>query len=211
MAGLCTLDQYSRAVRDVVLLLEGKNRKLLESLKRKMLRASEKQHFEAAAFYRDRIGLVRDLAEKQKMIVGGASDADIFAYYREGQRLALQLFTLRSGKIVGKREFYWEDLAFFQPRQFLRDALQQYYLQSGFVPREIYLPTEIEDRELIARWLTERRAGKGRRGQVRLRIPRRGPKARSTPAGGGKRPHRLRRPFPNSALREAKTPAVPEG
>ncbi len=176
VAGLCTRDQYAQAVRDVVLLLEGKNRKLIESLKRKMSRASEKRHYEAAAFYRDRIGLVRDLAEKQKMILGGASDADIFAYYREGQRLALQLFTLRSGKIVGKHEFYWEDLAFFHPQKFLRDALQQYYLQSGFVPREIYLPAEIEDWELLARWLTERRAHKGRRGQVRLRIPRRGSK-----------------------------------
>ena len=176
VSGLCTQEQYSQAVLDVVLLLEGKNKRLIESLKKKMLRASEKQHYEAAIFYRDRIRLVQDLEEKQKVILGGGGEADIFAYYREGPRLALQLFTLRLGKIIGKREFYWEDLDFFLPRQFLRDALQQYYLQSDFVPRDIYLPVEIEEQELITRWLSEKRMGKGLKGQTRLHAPRRGSK-----------------------------------
>lgn len=169
--GLCTQEEYRRAVDDVILLLEGKNEELIRSLTAKMREASERQHYEAAAFYRDRIHMVRELGEKQKMILSGVNDVDIFAYYREGTRLALQLFTLRSGKIVGKREFYWEDLEFFNPSQFLSDAIRQYYLTAGFVPHEIYLSVAIEDQELIGQWLSEK---KGRK--VRLAAPQKGEK-----------------------------------
>ena len=175
VAGLCSQSQYTAAVRDVILLFEGKNEELLRNLTRRMLAASEKLQYETAAFYRDRIRMVRELNEKQKMILRGPSDVDIFAYYREGPRLALQLFTMRNARIVGKREFYWEDLEYFHPARFLRDALQQYYLNSGFVPGEIYLPAEAEDRELIRTWLDRRRTI-GQRRQVRILVPRRGDK-----------------------------------
>ena len=173
--GLCTEDGYSRAVKDVVLLLEGKNEELIRSLKQKMLEASGQQHYEAAAFYRDRIRMVEDLSEEQKMILGGRNSVDIFAYYREGSKLALQLFTLRDTRIVGKREFYWENLQFFQPATFLRDAIQQYYVNAGFVPDEIYLPTEVTDQELIRRWLCSKIESRRRR-QVRILVPKRGQK-----------------------------------
>lgn len=171
--GLCTPEEYQKAVQDVILLLEGKNSELLASLRQKMLEASEKQRFEAAAFYRDRMRMVEELAERQKMVLSGVDDVDVFAYYREGARLALQLFTLRNGKVVGKREFYWEDLNLFDPAKFLRDALQQYYLNAGFVPGEIYLPVQIEDQELMQRWLSGRRPG---RSKTRILVPRRGHK-----------------------------------
>ena len=169
--GLCTKEEYQRAVEDVILLLQGKNEELIRSLSSKMMQASAEQHYEAAAFYRDRIRMVKDLGERQKMILAGVDDVDIFAYYREGPRLALQLFTLRSGKIVGKREFYWEDLELFHPAQFFTDAIQQYYLTAGFVPREIHLPARIEEQELIRQWLSEK---KGR--QVRIVVPQKGEK-----------------------------------
>ena len=174
--GLCTQEEYAQAVKDVILFLEGKNEKLIRSLTQKMMQASEKQHYEAAAFHRDRIGMLRDLTKRQKAIQGGKDDVDVFAYYREGPRVALQLFTLRAGKMVGKREFYWEDLGFFQPAQFLRDALQQYYLTAGFIPRQIYLSVAIEDQELMSQWLAQKlqEQGKGRR--VRILVPQRGKK-----------------------------------
>ncbi|MEE8584234.1 MAG: excinuclease ABC subunit UvrC [Acidobacteriota bacterium] len=175
-AGLCTQEEYQRAARDVILFLDGKTDELAADLTSRMLQASEKQHFEAAAFYRDRIRMIQDLGQKQKMVMSGVDDVDIFAYHRRGPRLALQLFTLRGGKIIGKREFYWEDLEFFDPRQFLRDALQQYYLSAGFVPREIHLPIEIEDQQLVLEWLCRKRREKGLRSQVRIQAPRRGEK-----------------------------------
>ncbi|MDA2934165.1 excinuclease ABC subunit UvrC [Acidobacteria bacterium AH-259-D05] len=176
VGGLCTQEGYSQAVKDVILFLEGKNQELIRNLTQKMMEASEKQHYEAAAFYRDRIGMLRDLTEKQKAIQGGQEDVDIFAYYREENCLALQLFTLRGGRIVGKREFYWEDLDFLPPSQFLRDALQQYYLTAGFIPHQIYLPIEIEDQELMGQWLSHKLQEKSQRRRVRIVVPKRGKK-----------------------------------
>jgi len=173
VAGLCSSEEYQKAVRDVILLLEGKNEQLIDSLTEKMKEASDKQMYEAAAFYRDRIQMVKALAEKQKMVMSGVDDVDVFAYHRKGPCLALQLFTLRKGQVVGRREFFWEDVEFFNPSQFLRDALQQYYLTAGFIPHEIYLPVEIEDQELIGEWLTRKR---GSRGAVHLLSPKRGQK-----------------------------------
>ena len=176
VSGLCSQQEYTQAAKDVCLFLEGKNQELIRSLKAKMIEASEKQHFEAAAVFRDRIRMVRDLTEKQKVIQEGSDDVDVFAYWREGRHLALQLFTLRRGRVVGKREFYWEKLDFFEPAIFMRSALQQYYLTAGFIPHQIYLPREIEDMKLMGQWLSEKlvKAGKGR--QVRILVPQRGHK-----------------------------------
>ena len=175
VGGLCSAEEYTRAAGEVIQLLEGKNSRLVKSLRRKMLQAAEKERFEAAAFYRDRMRMVEDLAEQQKMIVSRVRDVDIFAYHREGPRVALQLFTLRNGRVVGKREFFWESLQFFDPPAFLRDAIQQYYLNAGFVPASIYLPVEIEDQPLIQEWLT-RKHGSRRGRKVRIHVPKRGEK-----------------------------------
>ncbi len=123
--GLCTPDQYQEAVRDVRMLLEGKNTELADKLQDRMLQASEQMRFEMAAKYRDLRKTVNALAEQQKMATSPERDVDIFAYYREGPMLALQLFTMREGHIVGRREFYWEDLPVenFDPAEFLSDVL----------------------------------------------------------------------------------------
>ncbi|HSR49868.1 MAG TPA: excinuclease ABC subunit UvrC [Acidobacteriota bacterium] len=176
VSGLCGKEEYLQAVRDVILFLEGKTEELEEKVERRMLDAADKQHFEAAAFYRDRLKMIRELGQRQKMVLSGVDDVDVFAYYREGPRCALQLFTLRGGKIVGKREFFWEDLQFFKPTEFLRDALQQYYYNAGFVPREIHLPVKIEDQELMLQWLTSRHQEKGNRSRVRIMLPKKGEK-----------------------------------
>jgi excinuclease ABC subunit C len=199
--GLCTPEEYQEAVRDVRLLLEGRNTELSGMLEERMLHASADMRYELAAKYRDLRKTVIKLSEQQKMATTGESDIDIFGYYREGKRLALQLFTMREGDIVGRREFFWEDLpeADFNPAEFLSEVLAQYY--SGgtsvrgpqrdssagvldppanhaqdaraiqFVPREIHVPTEFNDRELLERALSER---KGRR--VHITAPQRGEK-----------------------------------
>src|SRR5437588_1182064 len=127
--GLCTSPQYQEAVRDVRLLLEGRNSELADKLEERMLHASESMRYEVAAKYRDLRKTVIKLSEQQKMATTSESDIDIFGYYREGQRLALQLFTMREGDIVGRREFFWEDLAEtdFNPAEFLSEVLSQYY------------------------------------------------------------------------------------
>jgi len=156
--GLCTAEQYQEAVRDVRLLLEGRNKELADTLEERMMEASEETRYELAAKYRDLRKTVIRLSEQQKMATTSEDDIDIFGYYREGNRLALQLFTMREGHIVGRREFFWEDLADdgFDPAEFLSDVLSQYYA-SDYVPREIYVPVDFEDRELLEKALSKRR------------------------------------------------------
>jgi excinuclease ABC subunit C len=170
--GLCTAEQYQEAVRDVRLLLEGRNKELADTLEGRMAQASEEMRYELAAKYRDLRKTVIKLSEQQKMATTSESDVDIFGYYREGQQLALQLFTMREGHIVGRREFFWEDLPYdgFEPAIFLSEVLAQYYA-SDYVPREIYVPVDFEDRELLEKALSQR---KGRR--VRILDPQRGEK-----------------------------------
>jgi len=170
--GLCTPEEYQEAVRDVRLLLEGRNTELADQLAERMEQASAGLRYELAARYRDLRKTVIKLSEQQKMATTGESDLDIFGYYREGKRLALQLFTMRAGDIVGRREFFWEDLpeADFNPAEFLSEVLAQYY-SSDYVPREIHVPIEFDDRELLEKALSAR---KGRR--VHITAPQRGEK-----------------------------------
>src|ERR687896_175623 len=170
--GLCTPEQYQEAVRDVRLLLEGRNTELADALESRMFEASEDMRYELAAKYRDLRKTVIRLSEQQKMATTSESDIDIFGYYREGQRLALQLFTMREGNIVGRREFFGEDLSedAFDPAEFLSEVLEQYYA-SDYVPREIYVPVDFNDRELLEKALSKR---KGRR--VKIMDPQRGEK-----------------------------------
>jgi excinuclease ABC subunit C len=170
VAGLCTKDEYSESVRDVKLFLEGKNQDLIKSLEERMIMASDEMRFEQAAKYRDQIRVIKRLGEDQKMMVSRGADIDIFGYYREEARAALQLFTMREGRIVGRREFFWEDLAEpFDPSQFIGQALKQYYSLGNYVPEEIYVPVDFEDRELLQEYLTMRRGSR-----VQIMDPQRG-------------------------------------
>jgi excinuclease ABC subunit C len=170
--GLCTADQYQEAVRDVRLLLEGRNTELADTLDQRMDQASEEMRYEMAAKYRDLRKTVIKLSEQQKMATTSDRDVDIFAYYREDQRLALQLFTMREGNIIGRREFFWEDLPEedFDPATFLGEVLAQYYA-TDYVPKEIHVPVDFKDRELLEQALTKR---KGRR--VKIHYTQRGEK-----------------------------------
>jgi excinuclease ABC subunit C len=188
--GLCTPEEYQEAVRDVRMLLEGRNTELAGILEQRMLSASDQMRYELAAKYRDLRKTVIKLSEQQKMATTSESDIDIFGYYREGKRLALQLFTMREGDIVGRREFFWEDLPDedFHPAGFLSEVLMQYYsgsdaptipavdlqtreVRTSFLPREIHVPIDFEDRELLEQVLSKRR---GRR--VHILAPQRGEK-----------------------------------
>lgn len=170
--GLCTPEQYQEAVKDVRLLLEGRNKELADNLEQRMMEASADLRYEMAAKYRDLRKTVIRLSEQQKMATSPERDVDIFAYYREGRRLALQLFTMREGHIVGRREFFWEDLPEddFNPASFLSDVLAQYYA-TDYVPKEINVPVDIDDRELLEAALSKR---KGRK--VRILYSQRGEK-----------------------------------
>ncbi|MGI8468783.1 MAG: excinuclease ABC subunit UvrC [Pyrinomonadaceae bacterium] len=170
---LCKPDEYKQAANDVKLLLDGKNKELANQLEQRMWEFAQRENYELAAKYRDLHKTVLALAEQQKMATTPDRDVDIIGFYREKQRLALQLFTMREGKIVGRREFFWEDLddGNFDASEFLGTVLAQYY-STDYVPLEIHVSQDFADREVLEKVLTKRR---GRR--VKILDPKRGQKA----------------------------------
>jgi excinuclease ABC subunit C len=170
--GLCSPEEYDRAVEDVKLLLSGKTDRLIRELEKRMELAAEELRYEAAAMYRDWIAMVRDLSEQQKMLLESGEEIDFFGYSQEGSKLAMCVFAMRAGRVVGRREFFWEDLLAFDPGEFFSAALVQYYLRDTFTPKEIMIPADIEDAEPLETWLSERKGSR-----VHIRSPKRGLKS----------------------------------
>src|SRR6202140_1962852 len=112
---LTTPEIYAEAVRDVKLFLEGRQTDLVKSLRERMSEAAEAQEFERAARYRDLISTVEQLQEKQRIAAVEGDDADVFGYHYENQMLAVNLFHMRGGKVLDRREFFWEELPEFAP------------------------------------------------------------------------------------------------
>jgi len=169
--GLTTSAQYQEAVKDVKLFLEGRKSDLVKRFQARMEEAAEKEQFEIAAHYRDAIETMERLAESQKMASTGYDDVDIFGYHREENMLVISIFHMRGGRVVDKRELFWEDLETFDPGDFFGSVLKQYYLDAAFIPAEVHVPADFEDRALLEDWLSSRR---GRR--VEIRTPQRGSK-----------------------------------
>ncbi len=164
-------EAYAAAVRDVRLFLEGRHSDLARELRHRMAGASESMRFEEAASLRDLVSTVEEMEERQKMAAAKGDDVDIFACYAEPPLVALNLFHLRNGQIVDRREFFWEDQAEFDEPQFFSSVLLQIYMDQQYVPGEIHVPADFEDREVLEELLSEKR---NRR--VEIRTPQRGQK-----------------------------------
>ena len=169
--GLTTDDAYAAAVRDVRLFLEGRHTDLARGLRARMQAASDETRFEEAASLRDLIATVDEIEERQKMAAAKGDDVDIFAVYAEPPLVALNLFHLRNGQIVDRREIFWEDQVEFDEPQFFSALLKQIYLDQQFIPAEIHVPVEFEDREALEELLSEKRHRR-----VEIRTPQRGQK-----------------------------------
>ena len=169
--GLTTFDQYQEAVKDVRLFLEGRNNDLIKRLQVRMEEASANEQYEVAAHYRDAIETMETLAERQKMAVMGYDDIDIFGFHQEENLVAVSIFHMRGGRVVDKRELFWEDQETFSPGEFFGSVLKQYYVDAPFIPVEIHVPADFEDHDLLEHWLSERRGRK-----VEIRTPQRGAK-----------------------------------
>ena len=133
--------------------------------------ASDEMRFEEAASLRDLLSTVEEIEERQKMAAAKGDDVDIFACYAEPPLVALNLFHLRNGQIVDRREFFWEDQEEFDEPQFFSSLLKQIYLDQQYIPGEIHVPVEFEDHDALEELLSEKR---NRR--VEIRTPQRGQK-----------------------------------
>jgi len=243
--GLTTPETYQEAVRDVKLFLEGRQTDLVRSLRQRMDTAATEQEYERAGKYRDLISTVEQLQEKQRMAGVEGDDADVFGYHYENGMLAVNLFNMRGGKVVDRREFFWEDLPEFgfdaasaksegslevarveaaggvadvvqsgdeasypascatdaasdqvqsamsvntgvtsepgsndfSPAAFFSAFLGQLYIGQPYVPRNIYVPTDFEDRAMLEELLSEQLAATGARAtRVHIEVPSRGEK-----------------------------------
>src|ERR1700690_3369657 len=176
--GLTTPETYQEAVRDVKLFLEGRQTDLVKSLRERMAEAADAQEFERAAKYRDLISTVDQLQEKQRIASVEGDDADVFGYHYENGMLAVNLFHMRGGRVLDRREFFWEDLPeLAEPAEFLSTLVKQLYIGQPYVPRNIYVPVDFEDREELEDVLSDQLAGGGARAtRVRITVAQRGDK-----------------------------------
>ncbi len=229
---LTTPGAYQEAVRDVKLFLEGRPTDLTKSLRQRMEQAATAQEYERAARYRDLISTVEQLQERQRIAAAEGDDADVFGYHYENGMLAVNLFHMRGGKMVDRREFFWEELpefagpdvaevksdasgchaersegsmqfagsvsspeqcmdpsahkmrgpqddnaleAPFSPAQFFSALLKQLYIGQPYVPRNLYVPVDFEDREELEALLSEQSADK-KGPHVHVIVPLRGDK-----------------------------------
>ena len=180
---LTTPEIYQEAVRDVKLFLEGRPSDLSRSLRERMEKAAESEEFERAARYRDLISTVEQLQEKQRIAAAEGDDADVFGYHYENGMLAGNLFHMRGGHVLDRREFFWEELPFgtdnvgFNPSDFFSALLKQLYIGQPYVPRNIYLPVEFEDREALEDVLSDQIAAESTRAaRIHILVPLRGEK-----------------------------------
>ncbi|HEY6372479.1 MAG TPA: excinuclease ABC subunit UvrC [Candidatus Sulfotelmatobacter sp.] len=226
---LTTPEVYQEAVRDVKLFLEGRPTDLSRSLHARMEQAAAEQEYERAARYRDLISTVEQLQERQRIAAAEGDDADVFGYHYENGMLAVNLFHMRGGKMVDRREFFWEELpefpdadaaslpsrpepgegalqpgsgiedagqsidpsvckvrgpqddnamgTEFHPGEFFSALLKQLYIGQPYLPRNLYVPLDFEDREALEDLLSEQGATQGARtARVHILVPQRGDK-----------------------------------
>ncbi len=157
VAGLTTPERYAEAVRDVRLLLEGRESDLIRELHERMMKAAELEHFEEAARYRDQLSTIEQLRERQKMAAASGDDFDVFGFHREASQMAVNLFHLRGGRTVDRREFFWEDLEEPDLGNIFSALVRQVYLDQPYLPSEIYVPADFDDRPLLEEMLSDKR------------------------------------------------------
>ena len=172
VAEVCSLDRYHQAAQDARLFLEGRSDEVVKSLRGQMEEAAAESRFEEAATLRDHIRALDRLEAPQKITTTDIDERDLFGAHVEWERGALQIFSVRDGKVVGREGYLVHRVA--EPDRFLASAIQQYYADGQrYVPREILVPSEIPDGRLLEEWLGTRRGS-----QVRIRVPQRGEKVR---------------------------------
>jgi excinuclease ABC subunit C len=169
VVGLTSPGEYREMVDDVVLFLGGKRKELQERLTDRMYRAATGENFELARYYRDLIRTVERVQAEQQVASAGEEEVDVWGLYEEGGDVAVQLFVIRDGNVVDRRELFWEKVGEYQPGYFLGEVVQRYYQDNLFIPPEILLPFQVEDAELLSEWLSRHRQRK-----VILRVPQRG-------------------------------------
>ena len=201
-AGLVDAATYREMVKTVCLFLEGRSADVEKDLKRRMLAASDELKFELAGRLRDQLAAVRNVTEKQN-IVTGAGDQDVLGLARMGGQSCVQVFFVRSGKMVGRDRFMLSGGETESDGEILAAFVKQYYNESSFIPREILTPAALPETDLLTAWLTQRKAG-----AVHLLTPQRGTKRELVLLAGENATEALRQRSEREEAREGKRSAA---
>lgn len=177
--GYISKEEYAQNVGQVLEFLSGHYDKVLKSLEEKMMQASDEMDFEKAIEYRELLTSVRQIAQKQKITSSSMEDRDIIAMAKDERDAVVQVFFVREGRLIGREHFHVNIATAEDSRQILTSFVKQFYAGTPFVPRELLIQEELEDSEVISRWLS------GKRGQkVRIATPKKGEKERLVELAG---------------------------
>ncbi len=171
VAEVCSPERYRRSCEDARLFLEGRTEDVVRRLRGQMEDAASGERFEEAASLRDQVRALQRLEAPQKITTTDIEERDLFAAHVEGERAAVQAFCVRDGRVVAREGFLLDRLT--EPEAVLATTLQQFYASSRYVPREVLVPGEVPDRELLEAWLAARRGA-----AVSIHVPQRGEKKR---------------------------------
>lgn len=169
--GYVSKEEYRQQVAGALEFLNGNYSPILKDLEEKMKKAAEAMEFEDAARYRDLLSSVRQVSQKQKITEGVGEDKDILALYQDETEAVVQVFFVRDGKLIGREHYYMIHVPENNKPAILQDFVKQFYAGTPFIPRELMLQYEIEDAELIEKWLSERKGSR-----VYLKVPKIGSK-----------------------------------
>ena len=169
--GYVSKEEYRQQVAGALEFLNGNYNPILKDLEEKMNKAAEAMEFEDAARYRDLLSSVRQVSQKQKITEGVGEDKDILALYQDETEAVVQVFFVRDGKLIGREHYYMTHVPENNKPAILQDFVKQFYAGTPFIPKELMLQYEIEDAELIEKWLSERKGSR-----VYLKVPKIGSK-----------------------------------
>ncbi len=175
---LCTapcigvIDQasYRQIIDDLCKFLEGRTEAIIDRLKTAMQASSEAMNYEKAAAIRDQILAIEKVVEKQKVVSSKDMDSDVIALARSDGEACVQVFFIRSGKLIGREYFILEGTSDEKTSAILSQFIGQYYDEASFVPKELLLPEDVEEAHIIQQWLRQKRGGE----KVELKVPQRG-------------------------------------
>ena len=169
--GIVDEDFYMKMINEVIHYLNGKDNTLIKNIEEKMTKAAADMDYEAAATYRDQVNSLRLLQEEQKIVSPNLIDQDIIAMARGIEEVCIQIFFIRAGKILGREHFMMEDNFMEDRNEILSSFLKQFYIGTAYIPREIIIEDEIEDLEIMGKWLENKKGSK-----VNIIVPKRGEK-----------------------------------
>jgi excinuclease ABC subunit C len=171
--GLISYEEYQKVIKNVEKLLNGKTSDIINSLSSEMQKASDNLRFEDATILKKKIELLRVYSSRQKVVSLDIIDRDIFALAFEDEDACAVIFKIRDGKLIDKRHYYISNIKNADEREILENVLKGYYLQTDFIPNEIFLQSEIEDIDIIKKWLEDKK-----RNKIEIKVPRIGENAK---------------------------------